>query len=221
MPEAYGGTERPLADVLRDIESTSYHDGSTGWCVMIGATSSLLSGFLPERWGREIYGNPATVVGGYAMPQGTARALPGGGLEVTGRVLLANSDARWLQAHPNEDPVLRFNHVPVLPQRPATVTVITNEGKRCALPHRPGAQARDYLKACEPAFERIDRAWIVQPDGSVRDVGIANWNAHAQDEAAPGAVIWGPARDQGWTPQFSALLTRFLATQPYDAMLFA
>jgi len=85
VPEAYGGTERPLADVLRDIESTSYHDGSTGWCVMIGATSSLLSGFLPERWGREIFGNPATVVGGYAMPQGTARALPGGGLEVTGR----------------------------------------------------------------------------------------------------------------------------------------
>lgn len=85
VPKRYGGSEHTLLEVMRDIESMTYHDGSTGWCVMIGSTSSLLSGFLDPYWAQEIYGDPATVVGGYAMPQGTARPQPGGGLLVSGR----------------------------------------------------------------------------------------------------------------------------------------
>ena len=85
VPKRYGGSEHTLIEVMRDIESMTYHDGSTGWCVMIGSTSSLLSGFLDPYWAQEIYGNPVTVVGGYAMPQGTARPQPGGGLLVSGR----------------------------------------------------------------------------------------------------------------------------------------
>ena len=101
-------------------------------------------------------------------------------LPATGRVPVALADARWLQAHPKEDPVLHYDHVVLLPGRPGTVSVITNDGKRCTLPHRTGSEARDYLSACEPArIERVDRAWVVQPDGAVRDVGIARWNAQA------------------------------------------
>ncbi len=85
VPQRYGGSEHSLLEVMGDIESMAYHDGSTGWCVMIGATSSLLSGYLDPHWAAEIYGNPATVVGGYAMPQGTARPQPNGGLLVSGR----------------------------------------------------------------------------------------------------------------------------------------
>ena len=141
-------------------------------------------------------------------------------LPVTGRVPVPLADARWLQAHPKEDPVLHSDHVLVLPQRPSTVSVITNNGKRCTLLHQAGAEARDYVKACEPkTIERIDHVWVAQPDGAVRDFGIAPWNAQAQDEAAPGALIWAPARDTGWSPQFSALFTQFLATQGYDSML--
>jgi len=85
VPARYGGGESSIFEVLRDIETTAYHDGSTGWCVMIGATSSLLSGYLDPHWGAEIFGDPHTVTGGYAMPQGTAQPQPGGGLLVTGR----------------------------------------------------------------------------------------------------------------------------------------
>ncbi len=85
VPAAYGGSEAGLLDGLGDIEQVSYHDGSTGWCVMIGVSSALLSGFLAPDWGQEIYGNPRTVTGGYALPQGTARPQPGGGLLVSGR----------------------------------------------------------------------------------------------------------------------------------------
>ncbi len=143
-------------------------------------------------------------------------------LPVTGRLPVPRADARWLQAHPKEDPVLQYNHALALPQLPRTVSVLTNEGKRCTLPHRTGSEARDYLRACEPGrVERMDRAWVVQADGAVRNFGIARWNAQAQDEAAPGALIWAPARDAGWSPQFSTMLAEFLATQGYDTLLAA
>ena len=140
-------------------------------------------------------------------------------LPVTGRMPVTLADARWLQAHPKEDPVLRSDQVVVLPRRPTTVNVLTSEGKRCTVPHRTGSEARDYLKACEPeTLDRVDRAWVVQPDGTVRDLGIARWNAQTQDEAAPGALIWAPPRDSGWAPQFSALMAQFLSTQALDAI---
>ncbi|NDH54553.1 MAG: hypothetical protein EBY24_21860, partial [Betaproteobacteria bacterium] len=143
-------------------------------------------------------------------------------LPVTGRMPVTLADARWLQAHPKEDPVLRSDQVVVLPRRPTTVNVLTSEGKRCTLPHRTGGEARDYLNACEPGtLDRVDRAWVVQPDGTVRNLGIARWNAQTQDEAAPGALIWAPPRDSGWAPQFSAMLSQFLATQGLDAIASA
>ena len=143
-------------------------------------------------------------------------------LPVTGRVSVPLADPRWLQAHPKENPVLQRDHVLSLPQRPGTVSVLTSEGKRCTLPHRIGSEARDYLRACQPeSIDRVDRAWVVQPDGSVRHFGIAAWNAQSQDEAAPGALIWAPPRDSGWSPQFSTSLVKFLATQGYDAILSA
>ena len=84
VPAAYGGAEATLLQGLGDIEQVSYHDGSTGWCVMIATTSALMSGFLPPHWGQTIFGNPRTITGGYAMASGTATAVVGGGLLVTG-----------------------------------------------------------------------------------------------------------------------------------------
>ncbi len=133
---------------------------------------------------------------------------------VTGRVRIASTDPRWLQAHPDQDPVLNYDHTVVLPQRPTSVTVITDQGQRCTLAHQPDAEAHAYLQACQgAAVEQIDRAWIVQPDGRVQNFGIALWNREAQDEPAPGAWIWAPGRNSGWSPQFSALLAEFLASQ--------
>jgi alkylation response protein AidB-like acyl-CoA dehydrogenase len=84
VPTAYGGDEVALLDILDAIEEASYWDGSFGWCAMIGATTSLLSGFLPERWAQEIYGDERSWTGGYAAPVGTATMVDGG-LQVSGR----------------------------------------------------------------------------------------------------------------------------------------
>jgi len=130
-------------------------------------------------------------------------------LPVTGRVPVALADARWLQANPKHDPVIAPNDRVVLPQRPRTVTVVTQSGARCSVPHAAGFDARAYLEACDPEHaDSADWAWIAQPDGSVQRFGIAIWNGGKQDEPAPGAWIWGPSRASGWSKAVGADLIR-------------
>jgi len=145
------------------------------------------------------------------------RALP-----VTGRVPVPVADARWLQANPTPDPILRPGDSVVLPKRPRTVTVITSRGIRCAVTHTVGAEAMDYVQACAPAssgwmglagFTKPDWVWIAQPDGRVQRFGVAAWNGEVQDEPAPGAWIWAPAWNGGFSEHLSQQLVTFLATQ--------
>jgi hypothetical protein len=140
-------------------------------------------------------------------------------LPVTGRVPVTIVDARWLQAHPRQDPVLQPDHVVLLPSRVNTVTFVHEDGTGCTLPHRAQALAMDYVQVCVPSeVPRIDRAWLIQPDGTVRDFGVAPWNVQAQDEPAPGALIWAPARDSGWPTALSTRLAHFLATQDLSTL---
>ena len=83
VPRRYGGDERAFVEVLDAIEEAAYWEGSLGWCAMIGATTSLLSGYLPPEWAEQVYGDARSCTGGYAAPVG--RAIPvDGGLRVTG-----------------------------------------------------------------------------------------------------------------------------------------
>lgn len=84
VPARYGGGEAHPLDVLDEIERLSVHDGATGWCGMIAATTGLTAAHLPERWAEEIYGDPAAVTGGFAMPSGSATIVEGG-ITATGR----------------------------------------------------------------------------------------------------------------------------------------
>src|SRR5437870_5092355 len=133
-------------------------------------------------------------------------------LPVTGRVPVVNSDARWLLVHPSRDPVLAPGHTAALPQRPKTITVVTEQGDRCAVRHVPGREAIEYVRACSPG-RSVDWVWIAQPDGRVERYGVAPWNREAQDEPAPGAWIWAPSRDARVSERLSDRLMRFLATQ--------
>jgi alkylation response protein AidB-like acyl-CoA dehydrogenase len=92
VPKGLGGLETPLPELLEVIEATARSHGSTGWCVMIGSTTALLSGYLPESEARNIYGaDPLVITGGAYAPTGRAvlseGSDPAGGgvLEVTGR----------------------------------------------------------------------------------------------------------------------------------------
>src|SRR3989442_1506161 len=135
-------------------------------------------------------------------------------LPVTGRVPVVNSDARWLIVHPNRDPVLASGHTAVLPQRPQTVTVVTEQGDRCAVRHASGREAVEYVRACMLERGRsVDWVWLAEADGRLERYGVAPWNRDAQDEPAPGTWIWAPSRDTRVSERLSDRLIRFLATQ--------
>ncbi|MCP4434042.1 MAG: hydrolase [Actinomycetia bacterium] len=86
VPESIGGLEAALPDVLEVIESVGRAHGSTGWCVMIGATTALLSGYLPKSEAGLIYGSdPLVITGGAYAPTGKAVLGDDGDLTVTGR----------------------------------------------------------------------------------------------------------------------------------------
>ena len=96
VPRAFGGSEMDVAVGVRTLEELSKTDGSTGWVAMIGATTGVISAYLPEEVSREVY-QPGVVTGGVVAPRGTAEAT-GDGYRVNGRWPFASGceHSRWL-----------------------------------------------------------------------------------------------------------------------------
>jgi alkylation response protein AidB-like acyl-CoA dehydrogenase len=85
LPKKWGGGEVDPLAFISVVEEISRVDGSVGWCVMLAAGAGVLSGYLPETGGQEIYGSdPNAVTAGFFFPGGKAKPVPGG-YRVTGR----------------------------------------------------------------------------------------------------------------------------------------
>jgi alkylation response protein AidB-like acyl-CoA dehydrogenase len=84
VPEVYGGLELPPADTMYTIETLAQADGSSAWCVFIGATSGTVLALLPPDSARAIFHGPEVLLGGVFAPRGKAVAEPGG-FRVNGR----------------------------------------------------------------------------------------------------------------------------------------
>jgi alkylation response protein AidB-like acyl-CoA dehydrogenase len=84
LPAAYGGDELPLPAAMAVIEEVSAADGSAGWCLLKGAATNQMAGYLPESAAREIWADPTIVTGGSLNPRGRAVEVPGG-YRLTGR----------------------------------------------------------------------------------------------------------------------------------------
>jgi alkylation response protein AidB-like acyl-CoA dehydrogenase len=84
VPRAFGGSQASGGTFLSVLEEVARADGSAGWCVMIGTTSSLMSVFIDERGGREVYGPADAISCGVFAPMGRATPVEGG-YRVTGR----------------------------------------------------------------------------------------------------------------------------------------
>jgi alkylation response protein AidB-like acyl-CoA dehydrogenase len=84
VPEVYGGLELPPADTMGTIETLAQADGSSAWCVFIGATSGTVLALLPPDSARAIFDAPEVLLGGVFAPRGRAVAEPGG-FRVNGR----------------------------------------------------------------------------------------------------------------------------------------
>ncbi|MBZ4415080.1 acyl-CoA dehydrogenase family protein [Myxococcus sp. RHSTA-1-4] len=97
IPESLGGLELHPAVSFQVIESVARADGSTGWCVMIGAATALTSAFLFEPAARAIFSRPDIITGGVAAPIGRAERVDGG-YRLTGRWPWASGSqhCQWL-----------------------------------------------------------------------------------------------------------------------------
>lgn len=96
-PRALGGAEADPLTVCRVVGEIAKVDGATAWCVMVGATYSLLGGLLPAEAAREIFSGPRSVVAGAFRLNWIARAVEGGYV-VSGRWSLGSGieHATWV-----------------------------------------------------------------------------------------------------------------------------
>jgi alkylation response protein AidB-like acyl-CoA dehydrogenase len=78
VPEMLGGLELPPAETMEAIEILARADGSSAWCVFIGATSGSVLGMLRESAAREIFADSGCLISGVFAPRGKATVVEGG-----------------------------------------------------------------------------------------------------------------------------------------------
>jgi alkylation response protein AidB-like acyl-CoA dehydrogenase len=97
-PKEYGGSEVDLPVFMEAVEELARIDGAAGWTFGNLAGDALLTGFLPEAGGQEIYAaGPNVPLAGSVIPNG--RAVPvAGGYRLSGRWPLASGchHGEWL-----------------------------------------------------------------------------------------------------------------------------
>ncbi len=98
VPHEIGGLELPPDAFMGTIEAVARADASSGWCVMIGATSGLSAAYLEPAAAREIYGDPLVITGGSNTPTGRA-TREGEGYRLSGRWpwVSGGANCRWLK----------------------------------------------------------------------------------------------------------------------------
>jgi alkylation response protein AidB-like acyl-CoA dehydrogenase len=83
-PAEVGGLELPPQVGLRAAEELARGDASTGWCVAIGITSTLLVAYLPPSSRDQLFGDGRGLAAGVWAPRGKGRSVDGG-VVVSGR----------------------------------------------------------------------------------------------------------------------------------------
>lgn len=85
VPKAYGGTEMDPPTYFQLIERLAQGDASAAWCVMIGATTGLLSAYMPPDIARDMFApENRTITAGVFAPKGKA-VQEGDGYRVSGQ----------------------------------------------------------------------------------------------------------------------------------------
>lgn len=97
VPAAAGGLEAHPGTLTAAVRALAAGDAAAAWCVAVGATSGLLTGYLPEESARAVHTGPATMIAGVFAPRGRATA-EAGGYRVSGRWPFASGcrHADWL-----------------------------------------------------------------------------------------------------------------------------
>ncbi len=119
-------------------------------------------------------------------------------LPVTGRVVLRSKDPRWLETHPQFDPIITPQDTLKNPEKKNTVTVIQGDGRVCVIPFKRSIYANHYARLCSNTSSAASWAWVIQADGVFQKVSLSSWNAIAQNYPASGSWIWVPKQPKGF-----------------------
>jgi indole-3-acetate monooxygenase len=85
VPEDLGGHGASMLDALDAIEHIAAADGSAGWCLLKGASSNMIAGYLDHDVARSILPDRHTVIAGNFNPT-RGKAVPvDGGYRLSGR----------------------------------------------------------------------------------------------------------------------------------------
>ena len=94
VPRAYGGLEADPIAIAGVIEALGEADGSAAWCIMIGATSGLVSAYMQEATAKSVFAaDPNLIIAGVFAPRG--RAVE------DGDAYLVNGRWQWGSGSPN------------------------------------------------------------------------------------------------------------------------
>ena len=78
-PRELGGAELPLTGAIRVFAEVSRADGSTGWCLMAGASAVAYFGaYCPDSFVRRLFASGVPLVAGQFAPNGRGRRVEGG-----------------------------------------------------------------------------------------------------------------------------------------------
>ena len=99
LPRDLGGLGADPPTYLKMVERFAAMDGSVAWNFAIGGGSSLVAGFLPRDFAREVFAKPDACVAGGLAPAGTALRVEGG-FRVNGRWAWASGihQSTWVTA---------------------------------------------------------------------------------------------------------------------------
>lgn len=79
VPKEYGGGQVEPSVFASILETLGRYDAATGWCVMTGATTSMLSAYMPPDGAKKLWQEqPNVVMAGIFAPMGKAVAVEGG-----------------------------------------------------------------------------------------------------------------------------------------------
>jgi alkylation response protein AidB-like acyl-CoA dehydrogenase len=106
VPRRFGGSEADPETFIRVVEEISRWDGSTGWCLFIGACCGIAAGSLSVEAAWEVFGRDThAYLAGSGVPSPNAAARPpdraiavDGGFRISGSWSFASGclDATWL-----------------------------------------------------------------------------------------------------------------------------
>lgn len=99
LPHEFGGAEVDPLTFSQVVEEVSSHDGSTGWCAMVGGLGGPIAAHLQPQTASLIFADADAFVVGPISPIGTATPVTGG-FRVDGRWPFASGSpyARWIVA---------------------------------------------------------------------------------------------------------------------------